>query len=86
MNYAGYAKAYPFSFALAPSRGRLQAGQQTKGGCIMSSVCDDCKRKCICKPSKPYHFACQWKPKKEKADNVFREDWGIPVLPPVPKE
>lgn len=49
----------------------------------MSSVCDDCEKKIICKPSREYHFACQWKPKKDEKEKIDG-DWGIPPI--VPKE
>ena len=49
----------------------------------MSSVCDDCEKKIICKPSREYHFACQWKPKRKEKEDTD-EDWGIPPI--VPKE
>lgn len=54
----------------------------------MSSVCDDCMKKCICKPSREYHFACQWKNDGKRAENLSHDDWGLPPLVPtsIPKE
>lgn len=48
----------------------------------MASVCDDCKKKSICKPSRPYNFACQWKHADGKQKSP-RDEWGI--APAAPK-
>lgn len=48
----------------------------------MASVCDDCMKKNICKPSREYHFACQWKNVKGKQRIAARDEWGIPKITP----
>lgn len=49
----------------------------------MSSVCDDCKKKNICKPSREYHFMCQWKDADGKQKIATRSEWGITPAAPT---
>lgn len=46
----------------------------------MASVCDDCVKKNICKPSKEYHFDCQWKNVSGKQRIAARDEWGLTAI------
>lgn len=46
----------------------------------MVSVCDDCTKKSICKPSKPYNFMCQWKNVEGKQRIAARDEWGLTAI------
>lgn len=47
---------------------------------FMVSVCDDCRKKSICKPSRPYSFMCQWKDADGKQRIAARDEWGLTAI------
>lgn len=77
------AKSIAISKIISTKSSRLRSTRRrVRSSLFTASVCDDCMKKNICKPSREYHFACQWKNVKGKQRIAARDEWGIPKITP----